>query len=145
MAAADVMFVLVGGHAVHFHGYERPMKDLDLLALPTPDNAMRISAALKVLGYPRGLPPGQLERMASSRAKCDLKLQDASLLGRVDGVDTDDAFRESELALVDGIQCRVLSLPHLLATKRACGRPQDTEDVAALIAIALQGDCSSRG
>lgn len=39
LADAGAQFVLVGGHAVAFHGYPRATKDMDILA-PTEDWAV---------------------------------------------------------------------------------------------------------
>lgn len=42
-AGAD--FVVVGGHAVAFHGHPRATKDLDILIRAEPDNAERVYRA----------------------------------------------------------------------------------------------------
>ena len=41
-----VDFVVVGGHAVAFHGYPRLTDDVDLFVRPTLENGARIIAAL---------------------------------------------------------------------------------------------------
>ncbi len=44
-------FVLVGGHAVAFHGYPRLTDALDLLVRPTLENRRRIIGALDAFGF----------------------------------------------------------------------------------------------
>lgn len=46
-----VEFVVVGGHAVAFHGYPRFTDDLDLWIVPSKENAERILAALREFGF----------------------------------------------------------------------------------------------
>jgi len=63
-------------------------------------------------------------------------------IGRLDvmqwlsGLETDDLYGELDPdtveGSVDGIPVRVCGLEHLLAMKRAAGRPQDLEDLKRL-------------
>ncbi len=46
-----VEYLVVGGHAVAFHGYPRFTAALDLFVRPEPDNALRIIAALEAFGF----------------------------------------------------------------------------------------------
>ena len=43
--------MIVGAHAVAFHGYARGTKDLDILIRSTPENIPRVLAALKDFGF----------------------------------------------------------------------------------------------
>src|SRR4051794_20987711 len=43
----NVEYMLVGGHAVAYHGRPRFTDDIDFLVRPTPDNARRLIAALE--------------------------------------------------------------------------------------------------
>ena len=47
----DVDYVVVGGHAVAFHGYPRYTGDIDFLVRPTEENASRIVAVLEAFGF----------------------------------------------------------------------------------------------
>lgn len=46
-----VNYMLVGGYAVNFHGYERNTSDLDIWVKPSAENLMCIGSALKDLGF----------------------------------------------------------------------------------------------
>jgi hypothetical protein len=46
----QVRFVVIGGHAVRFHGHDRLVNDLDLVIQPVEDNARRLINALAELG-----------------------------------------------------------------------------------------------
>jgi hypothetical protein len=49
---AGVRYLLVGAHAVAFHAEPRYTKDLDVWVEATPDNAVRVIAALGAFGAP---------------------------------------------------------------------------------------------
>ena len=50
--AAEVDYLVVGGYAVNFHGYERSTGDLDIWVKSTEINKNKICTALIKLGYP---------------------------------------------------------------------------------------------
>lgn len=54
LALADnsAEFVVVGGHAVAFHGHPRATKDLDILVRSTQENAERVYQSLIDFGAP---------------------------------------------------------------------------------------------
>jgi len=47
---AGARFVVLGGHAVAFHGHPRATKDLDVLVEADPSNAERVYAARAAFG-----------------------------------------------------------------------------------------------
>lgn len=53
LSSSGVEFIIVGGHAVAFHGHPRYTGDIDFLLRSTPENAERIIAALKAFGFGR--------------------------------------------------------------------------------------------
>src|SRR5690606_25519429 len=54
----DVLYLIVGGQAVAFHGHPRYTKDLDVWVLLDKTNAQKIVAALHQFGFaPLGLVP----------------------------------------------------------------------------------------
>jgi len=50
--ARGVKYLLIGGHAVAFHGYPRATADLDVWVAVDPKNASLISSALKTSASP---------------------------------------------------------------------------------------------
>lgn len=135
LAAENVDFLVVGGYAVAGHGVPRATGDIDLWVRPTEANALRLWRALAAFGAPRsrlspksftepdvvyqiGLPPNRIDFLTS-----------------IDGVEFDVAWPERVRCNVDDVEFSLLSLKHLLANKRATGRPQDLADVARLMEI----------
>ena len=130
-----VRFVVVGGHAVQFHGHLRPAKDLDIFYAINGDNPSRLREALVSLRIPHSQLP--LERLESPKAQIVIGGSfNAEFLGHIEGVDFEAAFRDAVLVSECGMEVHVISRHHLLQNKRALGRSQDLEDVLALEKIA---------
>lgn len=136
LIVSTAVFVLIGGAAVQHHGHMRPRKDLDILIEASPANAAAVAAALNIIApgrYP--LTPDHLAELAKSVTKFELRgaHQNIEFLGHLDGVTTEDAMRDAELVdAPDAGRVPVLSKAHVIASKRAIGRPEDVADVEAL-------------
>jgi hypothetical protein len=63
--ARRVEFVIVGAHALAFHGAPRYTGDLDILIRPTEANAERLLLAIADFGFPP--TPGSRERLTTPR------------------------------------------------------------------------------
>ena len=127
-----VEFVVVGGHAVAYHGYPRLTDDLDLLILPTSENAERVVQALSDFGFDSvGLTVADF--VADDRV---IQLGRApnriDLLTRLYGVSIDEIWRERVDAVLDGLRVSMISRNALIRNKRATGRTQDLADAEKL-------------
>jgi hypothetical protein len=144
----QVEHIIVGGFAVNAHGFIRVTKDLDIVPRPTVENLTRLSNALRDIEAtvpdagdfePEEIPmdPTQPADLVQGRNFCLL-----TRIGRLDvmqwlsGIETEDLYSEFDPEAIDGslydIPIRVCGLEHLLAMKRAAGRPQDLEDLRRL-------------
>jgi hypothetical protein len=130
--AADAKYLLVGGHAVGFHGVPRATKDIDVWVEASPENASRVLAALRAFGAPLdGLTeqdlaqPGQGFRMGAPPFRIEI-------LTEISGVAFGDAWPRREQTQVDGVTLSVIGLDDLLDNKRAAARLRDLADVEAL-------------
>ena len=135
---AGAEFVLLGGHAVAYHGHPRATKDLDVLVRASPGNAARVYKALAAFGAPLSL----FEVGEADFATYDGVLQIGlpprriDILNRVDGITFDEATAGQESFEVEGRRIPVIGLPALLKNKRAAAREQDLADIKALEGIA---------
>lgn len=137
LADAKAEFVVLGGHAVAYHGHPRATKDLDVLVRADPGNAERVYSALRAFGAPLaafevtaadfttyagvlqiGLPPRRID-----------------ILNRADGITFDEATAAGDMVEVDGRRIPVIGREALLKNKRATGREQDVADAAALTRV----------
>jgi hypothetical protein len=135
---AGAAFVVVGGHAVAFHGHPRATKDLGVLVRPDAANAARVYKALADFGAPLD----SIEVEASDFATYDGVLQIGlpprriDILNRATGITFDEAVASGESFQLDGRAIPVIGLEALLKNKLAAGRDQDRADVKALERLA---------
>jgi hypothetical protein len=103
---AGAEFVVLGGHAVAFHGHPRATKDLDVLVRPETVNAERVYQALAAFGAPLEA----FEVHAADFATYDGVLQIGlpprriDILNRADGITFDEAIEDGQsfVAIRDG-------------------------------------------
>lgn len=123
-----VEFLVVGGHAVAFHGYPRFTEDLDCFVRPSSANGARIVQALTEFGF------GSLGIGAEDFAQSDRMIQlgrapnRVDLLTRLYAVAFDDAWSSRVAGTIDGVPVWFINRDHLIRNKRATGRPQDLVD-----------------
>ena len=126
-----VQYLVIGGHAVQFHGHLRPAKDLDIFIDISGDNPSRVVAALQSLGF----SGADLSVDQFSEPKKQIPLgghYHSELLTSPDGPTFNEAYAKRVMACEKGISVCVISRGDLLWQKRKLGRPQDIADVEAL-------------
>ncbi|MDQ2817113.1 MAG: hypothetical protein M3T49_02720 [Candidatus Eremiobacteraeota bacterium] len=130
--AERVKYLIVGAHALGFHGRPRFTKDLGVWVEPTPENAARVFRALAVFGAP-------LDDLSEAElAQRDLVFQIGAPPIRIDimtsitGVRFEDAWNDKENSTYGDVPVRILGRQHLVANKRATGRTQDLVDLETL-------------
>lgn len=134
LADAGAEFVLVGGHAVAFHGHPRATKDLDVLVRPSAENAARVYRALAAFGAPLTAFDVTVDDFVTYDGVLQIGLPPfrIDIINRVDGVSFDEAVADQEFIELEGRRVPIIGRAALLANKRASGRPQDLADCAAL-------------
>ena len=131
---AGARFVVLGGHAVAFHGHPRATKDLDVLVEADPDNAKRVYAALAAFGAPLSAFEVGVEDFASYDGILQIGVppRRIDVINRADGISFDEAVADGETFDIDGCAIPVIGRAALIKNKLAAGRPQDLVDVKAL-------------
>lgn len=129
---AEVRFLVVDAHAVGYHVEPRATGDLDVWVEPTRENARKTHAALAAFGAPLSdltvtdlATPGIVFQMGLPPNRIDV-------LTEISGVDFRDAWPKRVEADLAGLRVPLIGFDHLLANKRAAGRPKDAGDVDAL-------------
>ena len=131
---AGARFVVLGGHAVAFHGHPRATKDLDVLVEANSNNAKRVYAALTAFGAPLSAFEVGVEDFASYDGVLQLGVppRRIDIINRADGITFAEAIADGESFTLEGCEIPVIGRSALIKNKRAAGRPQDIADVKAL-------------
>jgi hypothetical protein len=134
LADAGADFVVLGGHAVAFHGHPRATKDLDVLVRAEADNAARVYDALARFGAPlESFAVGAADFAAYDGVlQIGLPPRRIDILNRASGITFQEAVSAGDSVEVDGRRIPVIGRTALLKNKRAAGREQDVADVVAL-------------
>jgi hypothetical protein len=135
---AGAEFVVLGGHAVAFHGHPRATKDMDVLVRATRANATRVYQALAAFGAPlQAFEVGEADFAAYDGVlQIGLPPRRIDIINRADGISFDDAMAAGDTFELEGRRIPIIGLAALRQNKRASGRPQDLADLAALDAVA---------
>ncbi len=142
LARHQVRYVLIGAMAARLQGFPRATADADITPATDPDNLARLAVALTDLNarvytesVPEGLPfdcsPATLRRATLWNLVTDAgRLDLAFTPSGTDGFD--DLARTAVHFEVFGTTILAASLPDIIRSKEAAGRPQDRQDVVVL-------------
>lgn len=151
---AKVQFVVIGGVAGTVHGAARFTKDLDIVYARNAENLSRLVAAIAPYQpYLRGAAPGLPFRWDVPTLEAGLNFTLTTSLGEIDvlgevtgGGRYEDLLSHTVEREAFGVRFRSVTLPKLIALKRAAGRPRDFDAIAELEALLEeQADSEKRG
>lgn len=129
--AHSVRYLVVGGHAVSFHGYPRFTADVDVVVVPEFENAKATFDALEAFGFGGlGLKVEDFLRpttVALGRAPYQI-----DIMTYIKGVDVEDAWDRRVPGVLDRVDVFFVSKADLIENKRAVGRPEDLADIERL-------------
>ena len=135
-----VEFAVCGGFAVAHYGFMRMTMDLDLLVLPSPENADRIVQALEEFGFGEAgftaenfIEPGSAITLGEQPNQIDL-------LTSMSSQPTAEILEHANVIEIEGHKMNVVSYSDLLVAKRQAGRSKDLIDVEELERIQQSGD-----
>ncbi len=127
-----VEYLVVGAHAMAFHGVARSTGDIDLWVKCDADNSDKVYRALAEFGAPLSELsksdfeiPGTVFQIGVAPYRIDI-------LTAIDGVVFDDAYAARGTVEIAGINIPVISKHHLIKNKSIVGRPQDLVDIQLL-------------
>jgi len=148
LSEGGVRYIIVGGVAAGLHGALRITLDLDVVYARDRENVARLVAALAPHSpYLRGAPAGLPFRLDEEAVMRGLNftltttLGDLDLLGEVTGGGGFEQLKShAEPVRLEGFECLVVTLPTLIALKRAAGRGKDREALGELEALLEERD-----
>lgn len=154
-----VQYLVIGGIAVNFHGYDRVTGDLDILVGFDKENLEKFIAAIKSLGWRPRLPVS-LEAFADSKRRESWIREKGMKVFTIynpkkeaehvdvmteDHLDFDKAYQNKKTVSARDIQIPLASIPDLIKLKKIAGRERDKVDIMALRKIMeIEGEKKKR-
>jgi hypothetical protein len=130
--AHAVEFVIVGAHALAFHGAPRFTGDLDVLVRPTEDNGRRLLAAVAAFGFPT-VPLTPADIVGGTKVlEMGLSPVQIHVMSHIDGVTWDEVWRSRQTGPLGSRDVPFIGREAFLRNKQAAGRPKDLADIDAL-------------
>ncbi len=115
--AHGVEYLVVGGHAVAYHGYPRPTGDIDFWVAIKPENAARLVRVFKDFGFNHPNLAPELFLKERQVIRIGVPPVRVEVLTTVSGLTFEECYAR---------------LDHLKANKRAAGRHKDLDDLQNL-------------
>jgi hypothetical protein len=128
----DVRYLIVGGHAVAYHGYPRTTGDMDFFVEISEENARKLETVLAQFGFGSlgltakdFLEPGIIIQLGYPPNRIDL-------VTSISGVTFAQAWQHRISVRIEGLVMLFVDKQTLLTNKAASGRPRDLADLDAL-------------
>ena len=130
----NVRYILVGGFATNFHGFQRFTGDVDIYLEDTIENRQRMRNAYKAyikIDFP------SFETIQFIPGWVDFPLKDGTrldIMTSMVGIDVSfsECLHSAQIWEIDDIRIPVLHIRQLIANKKAVGREKDQIDVEKL-------------
>lgn len=128
----QVEYLLIGGHAVAYHGYPRATNDMDVWVAVHPDNAERLVNVLQAFGF--SVPELSKDLFLQERKviRMGMPPMRIEILTGISGVAFEECYANRVVDEVDGVPVNLIDLEHLKQNKRASGRYKDLSDLEHL-------------
>lgn len=128
----QVAYMVIGAHALAFHGRPRHTGDLDIWIEPSKENAVKMVTVLKEFGF------GSLNLTEADFLKINYVTQlgypplRIDILNSISGVEFTEAYKNKIDGEVDGLPINFINVAEFIQNKEASGRQKDLGDIAAL-------------
>jgi hypothetical protein len=127
-----VDYMIVGAHALAYHGRPRHTGDLDIWIKPSEENASKMVAVLKDFGFGSlGLSEHDFlkENYVTQLGYPPLRID---ILNAISGVEFDDAYANKVEGEIDDLAVKFINVTEFIKNKEASGRKKDLGDIASL-------------
>jgi predicted nucleotidyltransferase len=131
--SAGVKYLILGGYAVIFYGYQRVTKDLDLWISTDSANAQKLAQTLQEFA---GFTKQQANQsMFKRRGKVFVLGREpvrVDILTNASALDFEVCYARRRIVEWDGVSVPLISFEDLRANKKASGRAKDLADLENL-------------
>ncbi|MFM1744588.1 MAG: hypothetical protein RLZZ630_525 [Bacteroidota bacterium] len=126
-----VEYILVGGYAVIFHGYNRTTGDLDVWINPTETNYISLTKAFHQFGLSLF---NMTKDVFLNNTECNVFTFGRppvciDILTAVKGLNFDETYQNSQVVTFGGTMVRMIEIRDLVRAKKAANRPKDIDDI----------------
>jgi len=128
----NVDYLVIGGHAVAFHGFPRYTGDFDFFVKISDDNADALVAVLVRFGFASIELSRETFLKRSQILQLGIPPNRIDILTSISGVEFEDAWKHRIAAHIDDLQVHFIGKEDLIRNKRASGRPKDLGDLSKL-------------
>jgi hypothetical protein len=134
LAKHKVKFILIGGYAVIYYGYERTTTDMDLWLKPNNENRNKFIGALKEDNFVQSAVDDlyKMDFTETQVLHIGKRPNKIDFLTKVHGLDFHEAAAKQVLLPLEDHHIAVLHFDDVIISKMLLGRPQDKADVDML-------------
>lgn len=128
----QVDYMIIGAHALAYHGRPRHTGDLDIWIKPSSENASKMIVVLNDFGFGSlGLTEHDFlkDNYVTQLGYPPLRID---ILNAISGVDFDEAYNNKIEGDVDGLKINFINVEEFIRNKEATGRQKDLGDIASL-------------
>ncbi len=127
----QVEYLVIGGHAVGFHGRPRDTGDIDIVIKPTKENAARLVRAVSAFGA-GGLGYTEDDYLSGDFIQFGVAPVRIDVTILFEGVSQDKLWGDAVEGRLGNVPVKFPSKECLIANKRATGRAKDLRDAESL-------------
>lgn len=131
-----VNFMLIGGYAVNYYGYNRTTGDMDIWLQPTNENKELLLQALSALGFDEEgmeiIRQWDFTLPQKFHIGTDRQPDKTEFMTHISGVNYSLASENKILADMDGLKLPIIHYNNLIQNKKSTGRTKDTSDIEHL-------------
>lgn len=131
---SNVEFILIGGFAVNYYGFNRPTGDMDIWLKPTIANKKKLLDALTKYGFDKESLDyvSSLDFANPEVFACGEPPVRIDFLTKISGVNYEEADTRKILAPFGELTIPILHLQHLILSKISNNRTKDKLDIEEL-------------
>ncbi len=121
-----VEYIMVGGFATRFHGFDRSTDDIDIWLKDTVENRRRLRDAFTDLGYGdfESLETMQFVPGWTSFYAAGIQLDIMTEMKGLENISFDEALKSANMADIDDLKIPFLHIDQLIQNKKAVNTPK---------------------
>jgi hypothetical protein len=133
LTSNKVKYLMVGGHAVSYHGHPRSTGDLDIWVEISEDNAENLVKSIKEFGF--DLPDLTVDLFLEEHriARMGYPPLRINILTSISGVEFSSCYERKVVIEIDDFIVNILNFDDLIKNKSSTNRFKDNDDIENLI------------